>query len=296
MKNESRAGFAAILGRPNVGKSSLLNRLVGEKIAITSDKPQTTRNRIMGILTKGETQIVFVDTPGLLLPRNKLGAYMKKSAEGAMQDVDIIIMVVEADEKIHPAEEELLSKLFLEGGAPAVLVINKTDKASPALIAKAINAYKDYDFKAIIPMSAKTGDGAELLLKELFAAMPEGPFYFPDDSVTDQPERVMAAEMIREKALSLLDKEIPHGIAVTIESFKEKENIIEISADIVCERASHKGIIIGKGGAMLKNIGSLARKDMEELLGKKVFLTLFVKIKEKWRDSASLLKNFGYDE
>ncbi len=250
----------------------------------------------MGILTKGETQIVFVDTPGLLLPRNKLGAYMKKSAEGAMQDVDIIIMVVEADEKIHPAEEELLSKLFLEGGAPAVLVINKTDKASPALIAKAINAYKDYDFKAIIPMSAKTGDGAELLLKELFAAMPEGPFYFPDDSVTDQPERVMAAEMIREKALSLLDKEIPHGIAVTIESFKEKENIIEISADIVCERASHKGIIIGKGGAMLKNIGSLARKDMEELLGKKVFLTLFVKIKEKWRDSASLLKNFGYDE
>lgn len=297
MNQMNKSGFAAIVGRPNVGKSTLLNALVGQKIAIVSPKPQTTRNRILGIWNSEEAQVVFLDTPGLLLPKNKLGQYMRKSVKGALFDVDMVLLVVEADGRIHPAEEELLGRLP-ELGVPAILVINKTDIAEPAKIAETIALFSGKaEFAAVVPISARKGEGLDTLRKEILHYTEEGEPFFPEDAVTDQPERAMVAELIREKALRLLDKEIPHGIAVDIISFKEKDNgVVEIQAEIYCERDSHKGIIIGKGGKMLKEISSQARKDMEELLDCKVFLQTFVKVKERWRDSDFMLKNFGYHD
>lgn len=297
MTNTIKSGFVAIVGRPNVGKSTLLNAMIGQKVAIVSPKPQTTRNRIIGILNEEGAQVVFLDTPGMHLPRNKLGEYMMKSVGGALYDVDAALMVVEADGEMHPAERELLGKLA-ETELPALLVVNKTDASDPERIARTIALYSEaYSFEAVVPLSAKTGEGVDILKKEILSRMEEGVPFFPEDAVTDQPERVMVAELIREKALQLLDKEVPHGIAVDIIRFVEKDSgVVEIDAEIYCEKNSHKGIIIGKGGRTLKAISSRARADAEELLDCKVYLRTWVKVKDRWRDSDFMLRSFGYSD
>ena len=287
-------------GRPNVGKSTLMNTILGEKISITSAKPQTTRNRIHGVYTKDDTQIVFVDTPGLLTggtSKHKLDDYMKEASVGTIGQVDLVLMVVEAG--LPKTADEKIIQMLQQKDAMVVLVINKIDTISSDKLLASIAAFRAlYDFEEIVPVSAKTGKNMDELMKVLESLMQEGPFFFPEDELTDQPERALAAEFIREKALRFLQEEIPHGIAVVIDTFDEREDkpIIDINATIICEKESHKPIIIGKGGAMLKKIGQAAREDMEELFGTKVNLKLWVKIKERWRDSDYLVKNFGFDK
>ena len=296
----SSSAFIAIVGCPNVGKSSLLNRMVGQKVAIVSDKPQTTRTRIMGVLTKEETQLVFLDTPGLHRPRTRLGDFMVKSIGEAVSSVDAAMLVVEPTANVREEERELIVQMK-QSRMPAVLVINKTDlvKEKTDLLA-AIAAYKDeYDFEAIVPISAMTGDGVEELEKALAAFAVESPHFFPDDMVSDQPERVLAAEMIREQILRVMRDEVPHGVAVVTEQFKEGtttagEPIIHIDCVIYCERDSHKGMLIGKGGARLKAISSSARREMEALFDNKVDLKTWIKVKEDWRNRQGLLTGFGY--
>ena len=291
----TKSAMITIAGRPNVGKSTLTNAMVGEKIAIVSNKPQTTRNRICGVLTRGETQLVFMDTPGFHKPRTKLGDYMVNVVQNSVADVDVTFLLVEPIANIGIQEQELISQLKA-GRVPAVLVINKIDTVEKEELLAVIAAYSQaYDFHSIIPISAKTGEGVELLLKEAEKFAQEGPFFFPDDAVTDQPERQIMAEIIREKLLWCLDREIPHGTAVEITRFTERDNgIIDLDATIYCEKSSHKGIIIGKHGDMLKKISTMARTDCEKFMGTKVFLQTWVKVKENWRDSDFLIRNFGY--
>lgn len=291
-----RTAFIAIVGRPNVGKSTLLNAILGEKVAIVSKKPQTTRNRITGIHTVGEDQYVFLDTPGIHKPRTRLGDFMVKSANETLGGVDNAILVVEAREEVGDIESALISRMKADG-THAVLVINKIDAVSPANIARTIKAYSEaFDFDAVVPISAKSGKGVDIVLSECERYLYESEWFFPDDIVTDQPERQMAAEIIREKMLRLLDEEIPHGTAVSIEEWKEKRGVISIRAEIYCEKSSHKGIIIGKQARTIKTIGTYAREDIEKLLGLRVFLDLYVRVKENWRDSDFNINNFGYRE
>ena len=293
----TKTAMITIAGRPNVGKSTLTNYLVGEKIAIVSNKPQTTRNRICGIVTKGDTQFVFVDTPGYHRARTTLGDYMVNVARESIADVDLTILVVEPVANIGPQEEGLLEKIK-GSNCPAVLAINKIDTVEKEALLEVIAVYSQAaEFKAIIPISAKTGDGVDALLAECQKYAVESPFLFDEDLTTDQPERQVMAEIIREKILWNLDREIPHGTAVEITRFSERDSgIIDIDATIYCEKASHKGIIIGKQGAMLKKISTQARSDCEKFMGTKVYLTTWVKVKENWRDSDFLVRNFGYSE
>ena len=285
-----------ICGRPNVGKSTLTNALVGEKVAIVSLKPQTTRNRITAIVERGDTQFVLLDTPGIHKPRTRLGDYMVSVVKESVADVDCVVMMVEPVASIGPQEEALLARLR-ETQCPAILAINKIDSVEKGRLLEVIALYSAaYDFDAVIPISAKTGEGLDELLSELDKYAVESPHFFPDDMITDQPERQICAELVREKLLKCLDKEIPHGTAVEITRFSEREDgVVEIDATIFCEKDSHKGIIIGKRGAMLKKIGELARTDIESFLGTKVFLQTWVKVKENWRDSMAQLRNFGYN-
>lgn len=298
MNDTFKSGFISIIGRTNVGKSTLMNRLIGEKIAIMSNKPQTTRNRIQTVLTTDTYQAVFIDTPGIHTPQNKLGEMMIKTANTTLNEVDIIFYLVEPYPIIGKNEATIIEKLK-SVHTPIFLCINKIDSVSKEEVAETINKYKEeLDFSEIIPISAYEGVNIDALLKCIEKYLPEGPQFFPDDVLTDQPERQIVAELIREKALHLLDKEIPHGIAVEIDTMKSRKNgdIVDIEATIVCERDSHKRIIIGKQGAMIKEIGSKARYDMERLLGSKVYLTLWVKVKKNWRDSQFLLKNYGFND
>ena len=290
-----KSGFATLIGRPNVGKSTLMNRLIGQKIAITSNRPQTTRNRIQTVLTTEEGQIVFLDTPGIHKAKNKLGEYMVNVAERTMEDVDVILWLVEPTDYIGAGERHIIEQLK-KTKTPVILVINKIDTVKKDALFAFIDTYrKELDFQEIVPVSALKGNNTDELVKCIFKYLPYGPAFYDEDTITDQPMRQIVAELIREKALRLLEDEIPHGIAVSIESMKEKGKICHIDATIVCERESHKGIIIGKGGAMLKKIGSTARPEMEDLLEMQVNLQLWVKVKKDWRDSDFLLKNFGYD-
>ena len=293
-----KSAFIAIVGRPNVGKSSILNRILGQKITIVSSKPQTTRTRIMGVLTEGETQLVFIDTPGIHKPRTELGKYMVRSIDESVAGVDACLLVTEACRNITDTELKLMEK-FDAMGVPAILAINKIDtvKDKSDLMLQIARYSEKYDFDAVVPVSAQTGSGIDQLKDELKKQAQEGGHLFDEDTITDQPERVLAAEMIREKMLRLLDKEIPHGTAVVIERMKTRDdkNIIDMDATIYCEKASHKGIIIGKGGSMLKKIGTYARQDMEAFFNCKVNLTMWVKVKEDWRNRENLLRSFGYD-
>lgn len=287
--------MVTICGRPNVGKSTITNALVGEKIAIVSDKPQTTRNRITAIVNRGDTQFILMDTPGFHKPRTRLGDYMVNVVRESVADVDAIVMMVEPTEQIGRQEEELIKRL--KGSrVPVILAINKIDTIDKTKLLPVILNYSNvYPFEAVVPVSALTGEGLDELMDELEKHAEEGPQLFPDDMITDQPERQICAELVREKLLNCLDKEVPHGTAVEITRFHEREDgVIEIDATIYCEKDSHKGIIIGKNGAMLKKVGEQARVDMEEFLGTKVFLQTWVKVKENWRDSANLLRNFGF--
>lgn len=297
MSNKFHSGFVSLIGRPNVGKSTLMNLIVGEKIAIMSSKPQTTRNQIQSILTTDDYQIVFIDTPGIHKPKSKLGNYMVKSAETTFSNVDVILYLIEPYEKIKDSDMAIIEKLR-GTKTPVFLIINKIDTVEKPELLKVIDAYsKVCNFAEIIPISALKGSNKDTLLDMIAKYLPEGPKYFPDDMITDQPERQLVAELIREKGLRLLQDEIPHGLAIEITSMKqrEKSDIVDIDATIYCERESHKGIIIGKQGTMLKKIGSNARRDIERLLGNPVNLQLWVKVKKDWRDSDFLLKNFGYD-
>ncbi|MDE6015487.1 MAG: GTPase Era [Acetatifactor sp.] len=290
-----RSGFVTLIGRPNVGKSTLMNHLIGQKIAITSNKPQTTRNRIQTVLTLENAQIVFLDTPGIHKAKNKLGNYMVNVAEHTLNEVDVILWLVEPTTYIGAGERHIIEQLK-KTKTPVILVINKTDTVKREEVLTFIDTYrKELDFQEIVPVSALKGDNTEELVKCIVDYLPEGEPFYDEDTVTDQPMRQIVAELIREKALRLLEEEIPHGIAVSVESMKEKGNICHIEATIVCERESHKGIIIGKGGQMLKKIGSKARPDIEDLLEMQVNLQLWVKVKKDWRDSDFLLKNFGYN-
>lgn len=290
-----KSGFAAIIGMPNVGKSTLLNRIAGQKIAIISDKPQTTRNKILAVYTTDDEQIIFTDTPGIHKPHNRLGEYMVKIAKDSMQDTDVIIFVVDASKGIRETERKIAESIN-NIGLPCILVINKIDAVKKEILLPMIADYSSLcDFEEIVPISAKSGDGAELLLDKISEYLSEGPQFFDSDTVTDQPEKQIAAEIVREKMLWLLEKEIPHGIAISVEKMKESDNLVSIYANIYCEKASHKGIIIGKGGEMLKKIASLARCDIEEMLEKKVFLQLWVKVKPDWRNSNTMIKNFGFE-
>ena len=298
-KEGQKSAFIAIVGRPNVGKSSLLNVMLGQKVAIVSQKPQTTRTRIMGVLTREETQLVFIDTPGLHKPRTRLGDYMVKSITESISGVDVALLVVEAGQTPHKAELELIER-FKKEGMPAILAINKIDTLlEKTKLAGQIAEYTAlFDFVTVIPVSATKLSGIDTLTKELMGQAFESPHFFADDTLTDQPEKVLAAEIIREKLLRLLDKEIPHGIAVGIERMREREsgNVTDIDAVIYCEKESHKGIVIGKGGEMLKKVGSFAREDMENFFGGKINLQTWVKVKEDWRNRDNLLRSFGYDE
>ena len=293
----TKTAIVTIAGRPNVGKSTLTNHLVGEKIAIVSNKPQTTRNRICGILTQDNTQFVFVDTPGFHKPRTKLGDYMVNAVRESIADVDLTVLVVEPIASVGAQEEALIEQLMARR-VPTVLAINKIDTVEKDKLLEVIAVYSQTGaFDAIIPISAKTGDGVDALLDVCEKYAVESPFLFPEDLTTDQPERQVMAEIIREKLLWNLDKEIPHGTAVEITRFSERDSgVIDIDATIYCEKASHKGIIIGKQGAMLKKISTMARTDCEKFMGTKVFLTTWVKVKENWRDSDFLVRNFGYSE
>ncbi|MCI5597582.1 MAG: GTPase Era [Lachnospiraceae bacterium] len=298
MKHTYKSGFVTLIGRPNVGKSTLMNQLIGQKIAITSSKPQTTRNRIQTVYTCEEGQIIFLDTPGINKAKNKLGDYMLNVAERTLKEVDAILWLVEPTTFIGAGERYIIEKLN-KVKTPVILIINKIDTVTEEEIVKSIVAYKDVcNFAEIVPVSAMTGKNKEEVISSIFKYLDEGPQYYDEDTITDQPERQIVAELIREKALRLLSQEIPHGIAVVIDSMKERNGgrLVDIDATIICERDSHKGIIIGKQGSMLKKIGSQARTEMENLLDMKVNLKLWVKVKKNWRDSDFLLKNYGYDK
>ena len=293
MSDQYKSGFAALIGRPNVGKSTLMNCLIGQKIAITSNKPQTTRNRIQTVYTSEKGQIVFVDTPGIHKAKNRLGDYMVNVARRSLSEVDVILWLVEPSNYIGAGEESILEQLS-RVNTPVILVINKIDTVKKEELFGFIDTYrKRMDFAEIVPVSALKKDNTEELLSCIFKYLPYGPAFYDEDTVTDQPQRQIVAELIREKALRTLEEEIPHGIAVTIEKMKRRGKIMDIEATIICERDSHKGIIIGKQGSMLKRIGSSARRDIEEMLECKVNLQLWVKVKKDWRDSEFLLKNFG---
>ena len=293
----TKTAMITICGRPNVGKSTLTNALVGEKIAIVSNKPQTTRNRISAVVNRGETQFVLMDTPGFHKPRTRLGDYMVKVVRESVADVDAVVLVVEPIASLGPQEEALIERIK-QSGAPAVLCINKIDTVEKQDLLAVIAAYSAvHDFTAIIPISARTGDGLEMLMDELEKFAEPGPQLFPDDMISDMPEKQICAELVREKLLLCLDKEIPHGTAVEVTKFSERDNgIIDMDVTIYCEKDSHKGIIIGKKGAMLKKIGEMARTDIEAFMGTKVFLQTWVKVKENWRDSNAQLRNFGFTE
>ena len=293
----TKSAMITLCGRPNVGKSTLTNALVGEKVAIVSNKPQTTRNRINAIVSRGETQFVLMDTPGFHKPRTRLGDFMVNVVKESVADVDCVLLLVEPVAAIGPQEEGLIVRLK-QSGAPAILVINKIDTVDKTRLLEVMALYSAaYDFDAILPISAKTGDGLEELMAELEKYAAEGPHFFPEDMITDQPERQICAELVREKLLQCLDKEIPHGTAVEVTRFSERDSgIIDLEVTINCEKDSHKGIIIGKKGAMLKKIGELARQDIEEFMGAKVYLQTWVKVKENWRDSMAQLRNFGFSE
>ena len=292
----TRAAMITICGRPNVGKSTLTNALVGEKIAIVSNKPQTTRNRITAIVSRGNTQFVLMDTPGFHKPRTRLGDYMVNVVKESVADVDAVLLLVEPVPAIGPQEEELIQRLK-STGAPAILVINKIDTVDKTRLLAVMALYAQaFDFDAVIPVSAKTGEGLEELMDEMEKYAVEGPHLFPDDMITDQPERQICAELVREKLLQCLDREVPHGTAVEVTKFSERDNgIIDLEVTIYCEKDSHKGIIIGKKGAMLKKIGELARRDIEAFMGTRVYLQTWVKVKENWRDSLAQLRNFGFN-
>ena len=292
-----KSGIITICGRPNVGKSTLANTLAGEKVAIVSPKPQTTRNRICAILNRGDSQFVFVDTPGLHRARTRLGDYMVKVARQSVADVDGVLLLVEPVDKIGPAEEELIQRIKALG-APAALVINKIDTVEKEKLLAVMAVYgAAHDWDAVMPISAKTGEGVDELLEVLGGWLPEGPQLFPDGVTTDQPERQIMAEIVREKLLRELDQEIPHGTAVEVTRFSQRDNdIIDCHVTIYCEKESHKGIIIGKKGAMLKKISTQARQDMEAFMGAKVYLETWVKVKENWRDNPAAIQNFGYTE
>ena len=295
---EQKSAFIAIVGRPNVGKSSILNKILGQKVAIVSSKPQTTRNRIIGVHTNGDTQIVFIDTPGLHKPHNSLGEYMVRSVKESLGGVDACLLTAECDRLPGDIELQLIER-FKAQHTPAILALNKIDKlADKSVLMEKIAAYsKEYDFDDVVPVSARSGSGIKELIAALEKQACEGVHFFDDDALTDQPDRVLAAEIVREKILRLTDKEIPHGAAVVIERFKQRtdSDIVDVDATIFCERDTHKGIIIGKGGSMLKKIGSYAREDMERFFGCKINLKLWVKVKEGWRDREDILRSLGYD-
>lgn len=294
MRADYKSGFVTLIGRPNVGKSTLMNRLIGQKIAITSNKPQTTRNRIQTVLTTEEGQIVFVDTPGIHKAKNKLGEYMVNVAERTLNEVDVVLWLVEPTTFIGAGEKHIAEQLG-KVKTPVVLVINKVDMVKKEEVLSFIDAYRTiYDFAEIVPVSARSGENTDELVKVILKYLPYGPQFYDEDTITDQPERQIVAELIREKALHCLNDEIPHGIAVAIDSMKYRRKIVDIDATIICERDSHKGIIIGKQGAMLKKIGSTARFEIERMLDCKVNLQLWVKVKKDWRDSDFLIRNFGY--
>ncbi|MBE6605115.1 MAG: GTPase Era [Ruminococcaceae bacterium] len=291
-----KTGYIAIVGRPNVGKSTFLNALLGEKVAIVSSKPQTTRNRILGILTRGEAQFVFVDTPGIHKPQNSLGDFMVETANASLREADVVVLMADAGRELTGVEENVI-RYLKQSGIPAVLALNKTDLYDAVTVAESIKRYAAaHDFAAVVPLSAKNGRQVFDVLDECERLLGEGEWFFPEDMLTDQPERQIAAEIIREKLLRTLNKEVPHGIAVVIEEFKDEGSILRIRAEIFCEKASHKGIIVGKGGAELKMVGSYARQDLEKFFGVKVYLNLWVKVKENWRDSRAAVGNFGYKE
>lgn len=294
MRADYKSGFVTLIGRPNVGKSTLMNYLIGQKIAITSNKPQTTRNRIQTVLTTEEGQIVFVDTPGIHKAKNKLGEYMVNVAERTLNEVDVVLWLVEPSTFIGAGEQHIAEQLG-RVKTPVILVINKVDMVKREEVLTFIDAYrKIYDFAAIVPVSARSGENTGELVKVIMKYLPYGPQFYDEDTITDQPERQIVAELIREKALHCLNDEIPHGIAVAIDSMKYRKKIVDIDATIICERDSHKGIIIGKQGSMLKKIGSTARYEVERMLDCKVNLQLWVKVKKDWRDSDFLIRNFGY--
>lgn len=296
MNDQYKSGFVTLIGRPNVGKSTLMNSLIGQKIAITSNKPQTTRNRIQTVYTSEEGQIVFVDTPGIHKAKNKLGDYMVNVAERTLKEVDVVLWLVEPSNFIGAGEQHIIEQLS-KVSTPVILVINKIDTVKKEELLGFIDTYrKEMDFDEIVPVSALKKENTDELIKCIMKYLPYGPAFYDEDTVTDQPQRQIVAEIIREKALRCLDEEIPHGIAVTIEKMKWRGNIVDIEATIICERESHKGIIIGKQGSMLKKIGMNARKDIENMLESKVNLQLWVKVKKDWRDSEFLLKNFGYNQ
>lgn len=294
MRADYKSGFVTLIGRPNVGKSTLMNHLIGQKIAITSNKPQTTRNRIQTVLTKEEGQIVFVDTPGIHKAKNKLGEYMVNVAERTLNEVDVVLWLVEPTTFIGAGEKHIAEQLG-KVKTPVVLVINKVDMVKKEEVLTFIDAYrKIYDFAEIVPVSARSGENTDALVEVIFKYLPYGPQFYDEDTITDQPERQIVAELIREKALHCLNEEIPHGIAVAIDKMSYRRKLVDIDATIICERDSHKGIIIGKQGTMLKKIGSTARYEIERMLDMKVNLQLWVKVKKDWRDSDYLIRNFGY--
>ena len=299
MEQKFKSGFVTLVGRPNVGKSTLMNRIIGQKIAITSNKPQTTRNRIQTVYHDDRGQIVFLDTPGIHKAKNKLGEFMVNAAESTFKEVDLVLWLVEATTYIGQGERHIAQELK-KSSTPVILVMNKIDKVRKDELLECMNAYKDIlDFAEMVPVSAQNGENVDDLIETMFSYLEEGPQFYDEDTITDQPVRQIVAELIREKALRLLQDEIPHGIAVSIDSMKErpgKNLFYDIDATIVCERDSHKGIIIGKQGAMLKRIGTAARKEIEDFLEAKVNLKLWVKVKKDWRDSDFLLKNFGFKE
>lgn len=297
MSKITKTAVVSVVGRPNVGKSTLTNKLVGQKVAIVSSKPQTTRTRITGVLSRGETQYVLLDTPGLHKPRSRLGDYMCKVVTDTVSEVDVAVLVVEPIPNIGPAEESLIAQIK-QHHMPAILVINKIDTVKKEELLAVIATYAAvHEFDAVVPISARTGEGVEELLTEIDKYAIEGPQLFPEDMVSDQPERQLVAEIIREKMLRLLDREVPHGVAVGIERWNEREDgLVEINAVIYCEKASHKGIIIGRGGEMLKRISSAARRDIEKFMGTKVYMETWVKVKENWRDNPNFIRSQGYNE
>lgn len=295
MNKNFQSGFVSIIGRPNVGKSTLLNALVGEKIAIISDKPQTTRNKILAIRNTDDSQVIFTDTPGIHKPKNKLGEYMVKVANDSMGEMDVVLFVVDATNKTTEPERKIAQNLSALR-VPVILVINKVDLARKEALLPMIADFSSlHNFEAIVPVSALKNDGVDRLLNEIMQNIPQGPAFFPDDMITDQPEKQIAAEIIREKLLWLLDKEVPHGIAIEIMQMKQQDKVTSIQANIYCEKATHKGIIIGKDGAVLKKVGTMARIDIQKMLGRKVYLELWVKVKNDWRNNNYLIRNFGYE-
>lgn len=297
MSSEFKSGFVSIIGRPNVGKSTLINRVIGQKIAIMSDKPQTTRNKIQAVYTRSDAQVVFLDTPGIHKPKSKLGDYMIRLAESTLGEVDVILFLVDAADGLGGGDRYIIEQLK-KVNTPVFLVLNKIDLIQPETLLPLIDSYKDlYDFEQIVPISALDGDNVDRLLNEIIRLLPEGPQYYPDDAVTDHPEQFICAELIREKILHLTREEVPHSIAVQIEDMRREDNgVVHLSAVIYVERDSQKGIIIGKGGALLKEVGRRARKEIEALLGSRLFLQLWVKVKKDWRNREKLLNEFGFQD